>query len=130
MIITIIGSVTVAALAVWAYVKVHSLKNKLKSLLTSIQLDYEACKKSLNDCRTSSIILPGSSVGNSTRQVDNYVQALFKHKGAWIPFQDHSGYKTASFRLIKVLEKRLLEEHNIVLEYQQGAEYHFVMRIP
>lgn len=66
----------------------------------------------------NTIIVPGRRVGNTTRQIDNIIQALFS--GKTVAIRDHydisnlSEDKRASRQLLDKVLKRMESEHSTI----------------
>lgn len=51
--------------------------------------------------------------GRSTRLVDKYIQDLFNRCGEWVEIFDHFRGRQASERLVRLIQRRLMNEHGI-----------------
>lgn len=61
--------------------------------------------------------------GRTTRLVDMYIQDLFNRRGEWVKIFDHFRGRQASEMLVRLIQRRLMNEHGITnndLEFDRG----------
>lgn len=51
--------------------------------------------------------------GRTTRLVDMYIQDLFNRRGEWVKIFDHFRGRQASEMLVRLIQRRLMNEHGI-----------------
>lgn len=86
-----------------------SLINKIKSIYQEY-LDYKENDKVFKYKKSSDFTYSYRMSGWTTRQIDRYVQELFR-TGSVVVF-DHYGTKQASLRTFNILLERLNNEHS------------------
>lgn len=83
-------------------------------------------KKKLQEARFNPFVTTRPRDGNTTRQVDAYIQRLFN--GDVVEVSDHGGHRMDRINLIRKIKDRLLREHNVEIiyfdDYKIGLKNH------